>query len=190
MQKQREPAITLERTVEGRITFWSLGMEARYGFSRAEALGRTSSDLLRSILPEPEIAIKTALATHGIWVGGVINRHADGRPVATVGRWDLHVGGDGEDSSVSEAHSDLAHIGTLEFSATADVVAAAVSELAEALTAVRCYNTGIGLALDELAWPSQEPLCHGTAKIAEQVSRCAEQLRVLRDVAHSMREVG
>ena len=94
-----------------------------------------------------------------------------------------------KDSSVSEAHSDLAQAGTVEFSAIADVIGAAVRELAEALTAVGCYNTGIKLALDELARPSPEPLCHGTAKIAEQVSRCAEQLRILRDVAQSMRGV-
>lgn len=189
MEKQLGPAITLERTLEGRITFWSLGMEARYGFSRAEALGRTSSDLLRTILPGSEIAIEAALATHGIWVGGVINHHADDRSVATVSRWDIHLGGNGKESSVSEAHSDLAQADIVEFSAIADVLGVAVRELAEALTAVRCYNAGIRLALDERAWPSGEPLYHGTDKIAEQISRCAERLHVLREVANTMREV-
>src|SRR5271166_2905900 len=115
MEEQREPAITLERTLEGRITCWSPGMEARYGFSRAEALGRTSSDLLGTILPGSEIAIKAALATHGMWIGGVINHRADGRAIVTVSRWDIQLGGNGEDSSVSEAHSDLAHSGIVEF---------------------------------------------------------------------------
>ncbi|HME22731.1 MAG TPA: hypothetical protein VKI44_15590 [Acetobacteraceae bacterium] len=189
MEQQLGSAITLERTLAGRITRWSPGMETRYGFSRAEALGHTSSDLLRTILPGPETAIKAALATHGIWIGGVINHRADGRAVATVSRWDIHLGGNGEDSSISEEHSDLAQAGIVELSAIADVVGTAVRELIEALTAVRFYNAGIQLALADLAWPNPEPLYHGTAKIADQVSRCAERLRVLRDVANLMREV-
>ena len=188
MEQQLGPAITLERTLEGRITFWSPGMETRYGFSRADALGRTASDLLRTILPESEIAIKAALAAHGIWIGGVINHHADGRTVATVNRWDIPRRGHGEDRSVREVHSDLMQAGIVEFSVIADVVGAAVGELSEALTAARCYNAGIRLAL-ERAWPSREPLCHGTAKIADQISRCAEWLHVLRDVANTIREV-
>ena len=188
MDQQLGPAMTLERTLEGRITFWSPGMETRYGFSRADALGRTTSDLLRTTFPEPETAIKAALETEGIWIGGVINHHADGRAVATLNRWDIHRGGNGEDSAVREAHSDLTQAGIVEFSVLADVVGAAVRELTEALTAVRCYNAGIRLAL-ERAWPSREPLCHGTAKIADQISRCAEWLHVLRDVANTIREV-
>jgi len=188
MEKQLEPATTLERTMAGRITRWSPGMETRYGFSPADAVGRTSSDLLRTVFPGSEIAVEAALAAYGMWIGGVINHHADGRAVATVSRWDIHLGANGKGSSVSEAHSDLAHAGTVEFSAIADVVGTALRELTEALTAVRCYNAGIGLALDELACPSREPLCHGTVKIAEQVSRCADWLHIMRDAASTMRK--
>jgi len=115
--------------------------------------------------------------------------HADGRAFATENRLAICRGGNGEVSPVREAHSDFAQAGTVEFSAIADVVGAAVRELTEALTAVRFYNAGIQLALDERAWPSREPLCHGTAKIADQVSRCAERLHVLRDVANALRQV-
>jgi len=115
--------------------------------------------------------------------------HANGQAVATENGLNICRGGNGEASSVREAHSDLAQAGTVEFSVVADVVGAAVRELTEALTAVRFYNAGIQLALDERAWPSREPLCHGTAKIADQVSRCAERLHVLRDVANALRQV-
>ena len=115
--------------------------------------------------------------------------HANGRAVATESRLDICRGGHGEVSSVSEAHSDLAQAGTVEFSVVADVVGAAVRELTEALTAVRFYNAGIQLALADLVWPSRERLYHGTAKIADQVSRCQERLHVLRDVANTLREV-
>jgi len=113
---------------------------------------------------------------------------ADGWAVATLDRWDIHRCGNHEDSSGRRAHSNLTQAGIVESSVIADVVGAAVRELTEALTAIRCYNAGIQLAL-ERAWPSREPLCHGTTKIADQIGRCAERLHVVRDVANTIREL-
>src|SRR5690349_21484123 len=44
---------TIIQKLDGTILYWNRGAESMYGWSRAEALGRKSHELLRSELPQP-----------------------------------------------------------------------------------------------------------------------------------------
>src|SRR6202047_1296978 len=64
-----ELAPVLVRELDGRIVLWTQGAERLYGFSKAEALGRVSDELLHTEFPESLARIEEALRRNGQWEG-------------------------------------------------------------------------------------------------------------------------
>src|SRR4029077_8590429 len=62
----------LIRTMEGRITSWSSGMQRRYGFTRRDARGQTAHQLLRTTFPQTLQEIEATLVHRNSWSGGLI----------------------------------------------------------------------------------------------------------------------
>ena len=60
-------ATVMVRDFDGTILFWSEGCVRLFGWTAAEAIGRTTHDLLRTISPEPgkEIEAKLMAAANG-----------------------------------------------------------------------------------------------------------------------------
>ncbi|HTB83059.1 MAG TPA: PAS domain S-box protein, partial [Candidatus Sulfotelmatobacter sp.] len=75
--KLRQQAAMFDQTYDavmvwdwnGPITFWNRGAELLYGFSRAEALGKISHDLLGTQFPEGIGPVVLALEQKGLWEG-------------------------------------------------------------------------------------------------------------------------
>ncbi len=65
------------RDRDGRITRWNAASERLYGWHRAEAMGRTIHELLKT-RREAVPSIETALAENGVWEGDVTRRTASG----------------------------------------------------------------------------------------------------------------
>ena len=80
----------LIRTMQGRITSWSSGMQRRYGFTRRDARGQTSHQLLRTTFPRTVQEIEATLVQRDSWSGGLIHRRADGNAVMTANHWQMH----------------------------------------------------------------------------------------------------
>lgn len=55
--------------VPGGITYWSRGAEALYGYTREEAIGRVSHELLRTQGPAPVTEIEAQVTSKGSWCG-------------------------------------------------------------------------------------------------------------------------
>lgn len=79
---------------EGGIRYWNSGAERLYGFSREEALGRESHDLLGTRFPQSLAATLAELRQNGRWEGEVVHTTRTGGQL-TVGvvmilrsRWD------------------------------------------------------------------------------------------------------
>ncbi len=70
--------------IEGGITYWNRGAEETYGFTKEQALGRTSYELLASA-PGPEVFLD-AIRRHGRWSGEVTQIRRDGQPVVVESR--------------------------------------------------------------------------------------------------------
>jgi PAS domain S-box-containing protein len=72
------PAAVIAVDLEHRITLWSPGAEALYGWSAEEALGRSVRELI--LVDQVPLAEQVAAATHdgGVWEGEVVVRHRDG----------------------------------------------------------------------------------------------------------------
>jgi PAS domain S-box-containing protein len=71
-------APVLVRDLENRIVFWSRGAEKLYGFTKEEAFGRNSHELLSTEGPLPMAYLDQLLHTNGVWEGELL-QHGQGR---------------------------------------------------------------------------------------------------------------
>lgn len=69
-----------------RITYWNKGAERLYGWSRAEAVGRSPHELLRTEFPVP-FADVAGQRQRGGWQGELVHTKRDGMQVAVASQW-------------------------------------------------------------------------------------------------------
>ena len=94
-------------TCDGQITYWNAGAEQTYGFTRAEAMGRISHDLLRTHFPEPVESIEAITTQRGRWDGELTHRCADGRTIIVESRWAAQRGSGGSLLGFLEINRDI-----------------------------------------------------------------------------------
>jgi PAS domain S-box-containing protein len=120
-RETRRQATMLERAhdaifmweLSGPIVYWNRGAELLYGFTREEAIGCVSHDLLHTRLPQPPAEFETALATAGEWTGELIHTTRDSREVVVLSRHQVLVEPDGR-RYVLETARDITERGRLE----------------------------------------------------------------------------
>ena len=91
----------------GHITYWNAGAEHTYGFTRAEAVGQISHDLLRTKFPEPLPGIEATAGQHGRWDGELTHQCADGRTIVVESRWAAQRGPGGSLLGFMEINRDI-----------------------------------------------------------------------------------
>jgi PAS domain S-box-containing protein len=72
--------------LQGTIVYWNRGGEQLYGFSREEAVGRRSHELLRTEHPMASEAFETLLEREGTWSGELTQTTRDGRKIVVETR--------------------------------------------------------------------------------------------------------
>jgi PAS domain S-box-containing protein len=95
------------RDPDARITYWNAGAEDTYGFTRAEAAGRTCHQMLHTEFPEPLADIEATVARDGRWEGELTQRRSDGRTIVTESRWAAQRGPDGSLLGFMEVNRDV-----------------------------------------------------------------------------------
>jgi PAS domain S-box-containing protein len=73
----------------GPITYWNHGAELLYGYTREEALGNISHDLLRTVHPEARAAFEARLERLGEWTGELVHSTRDGQQVTVLSHHQL-----------------------------------------------------------------------------------------------------
>ncbi len=73
----------------GHIKFWNRGAEELYGWSREEALGKTTHDLIRTEFPVPLPEIIRQTREKNRWQGELIHTTKSGRRITVLSRWGL-----------------------------------------------------------------------------------------------------
>jgi PAS domain S-box-containing protein len=77
------------RDLDGRITYWNRGAQELYGWTAAEAIGKMSHELLRTVFPAPLTDIDAELLRAGVWEGELRHITSDGTELVVASRWSL-----------------------------------------------------------------------------------------------------
>jgi len=97
----------LVRDGRDRILVWNRGAEEMYGFTRNEALGKISRDLLRTEFPEPLSGIPEILLRDGRWSGELRHTGRNGFRIITLSRWVAECDEKGNIVRILESNSDI-----------------------------------------------------------------------------------
>lgn len=97
----------LVRDGEDAITYWNPAAEQLYGWSRQEALGRTTHALLRTRFPAPLEQIQAIVRETGRWEGELVHFHRDGTQLHVASRWSLHRDAMGRIAGTLETNNNI-----------------------------------------------------------------------------------
>jgi PAS domain S-box-containing protein len=100
-------ANVLARDLEDRVILWNTGIEKMYGWSRAEALGRVSHELLCATFDQPLETIRATLFKEGRWEGEVVHTRKDGRRLFVASQWVLYQDEQGQPVAILEVDTDI-----------------------------------------------------------------------------------
>lgn len=97
----------IERDLNGIIRFWNKGAEARYGWTKDEAVGQVGHELLKTRFPRPREEIEADLLRDGHWEGELEFTTRSGARLTVASRLSRLVG-DGEPvQAILEFHTDI-----------------------------------------------------------------------------------
>lgn len=100
-------APVMVRDTQDRIILWNTGSEQLYGYSRQEALGKVSHQLLETQFPAPMEEIRMKLFRDGKWEGELIHAGLDGSRITVVSHWILHRDQKGASNAILEVNTDV-----------------------------------------------------------------------------------
>ena len=77
------------RAMDGVVTYWNRGAEALYGWTTAQAVGKVTHVLLKTVFPLPLEQIEAAMLSAGRWEGELVHTKQDGTQVVVASRWSV-----------------------------------------------------------------------------------------------------
>ena len=90
-----------------RVTYWNRGAFQLYGYTREEALGLVTHEMLQTEFPEPLEAIAARLRNENHWTGELTHTRKDGSRIVVLSRWALVRDRDGNPQGVLETNNDI-----------------------------------------------------------------------------------
>jgi PAS domain S-box-containing protein len=97
----------LVRDGQDRILDWNRAAEKMYGFTREEALGKISHELLRTEFPDSLPGIREILLRDGHWSGELIHTCRIGSRINTLSRWVSERDQKGDLTRILESNNDI-----------------------------------------------------------------------------------
>jgi PAS domain S-box-containing protein len=101
------PMAAIVRELDGTITFWSEGAEAIYGWTKEEALGRRTHDLLQTVFPTTLEDILANVTLGRKWSGELRHKTKSGRDIIVQSHWLAEVDPEGQVVELLEANIDI-----------------------------------------------------------------------------------
>jgi PAS domain S-box-containing protein len=105
-----ELAPVLVRDLDNRIVLWTHGAQHLYGFSKAEALGRVSHDLLQTHFPDSQERMDEALRRAGRWEGELVHRTRSGEWRVVASQQIVYRNAGGRPARILEVNADLTEV--------------------------------------------------------------------------------
>ena len=114
-EKLREQARLLDlthdtvfvRDMNDIINYWNRGAEERYGWTREEAVGKVSHQLMQTTFPAPLEEINAALLRTSRWEGELVHTKRDGTKVVVASRWSIRQDEQGRPAAILETNNDI-----------------------------------------------------------------------------------
>ena len=97
----------IARDLNDVITYWNRGAEQLYGWSREEALGKTSHELLRTVFPPARGDQVDAAPRPTDWEGELVHTKRDGSEVVVASRWSVQRDAAGRPVAMLETNNDI-----------------------------------------------------------------------------------
>jgi PAS domain S-box-containing protein len=95
------------RNLNGRIVFWNRAAERLYGWTREEARGKVSQELLQTRFPQPLSEIEQQVYSQGIWEGELCHHRCSGQEIIVSSRWALRTDAHGKPAAILESNRDI-----------------------------------------------------------------------------------
>ena len=95
------------RDVGDHVTYWNKAATELYGFTRNEALGRVTHEILQTQFPEHLEKINEQLHRDGSWNGELVHTRKDGTKVIVMSRWVLDREANGNARCILETNNDI-----------------------------------------------------------------------------------
>jgi PAS domain S-box-containing protein len=89
------------------IRYWNRGAETTYGWTAAEAVGRSIHWLLRTEFPQSFVEIARALYATGFWEGELVHYTRDLRRLVVLSRWAIQRDPNGRPIAILEINRDI-----------------------------------------------------------------------------------
>lgn len=101
------PHVIMIRDLKGNVLHWNRGAERLYSWSKEEAVGKNSQELLKTRFSQSEKQIEQKLFNSGYWVGQLnqVNRYST--PVCVESHWTLLRDDKGAPSMILEINYDI-----------------------------------------------------------------------------------
>jgi PAS domain S-box-containing protein len=95
------------RSLDGKILYWNRGAERLYGWTRDDARGKVTHEILETRFPKPVEEILAGVIESGSWEGELAHRCQDGSQVTVSSRWALRRDSAGKPLSILESNRDI-----------------------------------------------------------------------------------
>ena len=95
------------RDMDDVILYWNRGAEELYGWKKAETVGKTSHQLMRTIFPKPLEQITAELFRTGRWEGELVHTKKDGTQAIVASRWSVQRDERGRPVATLETNNDI-----------------------------------------------------------------------------------
>jgi PAS domain S-box-containing protein len=89
------------------VTYWNKAATELYGFTRSEALGRVTHEILQTQFPQHLEKINEQLHRDGRWNGELVHTRKDGTKVVVISRWVLDRETNGNAQCILETNNDI-----------------------------------------------------------------------------------
>ena len=114
-KKLRDQALILDqandaifvRDNDNQVIYWNRGAERLYGWTREEAEGRVTHELLKTQFPMPLEVIEAQMSETGFWQGELVHTRRDGSRVTVASHWGLRRDEAGAAPAVIESNYDI-----------------------------------------------------------------------------------
>jgi PAS domain S-box-containing protein len=173
-------APVLVRDMENHVILWTRGAQQLYGFSKEEAVGRISNELLQTEFPGPVGQITQAFHRDGSWEGELRHHTRDGRTVFVASQWVLHYDAAGKPARILEINSDLTELKRAQTSQMRSRKLESLGTLAGGVAhdfnnILSAINGNARIALEDL--PPHHPVCKYLTEISKAGARAADLVR-------------